>query len=90
MKEVGEALSAIFFGVLLLGILNNALNIIGVSSFTQTIVLGAIIVVATVISNILGILAAEWTLHAAINHQRYYFAHGTMLVTITPAFSARA
>ena len=41
-----------FFGVLLLGILNNALNIVGVSSFTQTIVLGAIIVVATVISNI--------------------------------------
>jgi ribose transport system permease protein len=41
-----------FFGVLLFGILNNALNIIGVSSFTQTIVLGAIIVVATVISNI--------------------------------------
>jgi ribose transport system permease protein len=41
-----------FFGVLLLGILNNALNIIGVSSFTQTIVLGAIIVIATVVSNI--------------------------------------
>jgi ribose transport system permease protein len=41
-----------FFGILLLGTLNNALNIIGVSSFTQTIVLGAIIVVATVISNI--------------------------------------
>jgi ribose transport system permease protein len=41
-----------FFGILLLGILNNALNIIGVSSFTQTIVLGAIIVIATVISNI--------------------------------------
>jgi ribose/xylose/arabinose/galactoside ABC-type transport system permease subunit len=41
-----------FFGVLLLGILNNALNIVGVSSFTQTIVLGAIIVAATVISNI--------------------------------------
>jgi ribose transport system permease protein len=41
-----------FFGVLLFGILNNALNIIGVSSFTQTIVLGAIIVIATVISNI--------------------------------------
>jgi ribose/xylose/arabinose/galactoside ABC-type transport system permease subunit len=41
-----------FFGVLLLGILNNALNIVGVSSFTQTIVLGAIIVIATVISNI--------------------------------------
>jgi len=41
-----------FFGVLLLGILNNSLNIIGVSSFVQTIVLGAIIVAATVISNI--------------------------------------
>lgn len=41
-----------FFGVLLFGILNNALNIIGVSSFIQTIVLGAIIVIATVVSNI--------------------------------------
>lgn len=41
-----------FFGVLLLGILYNAMNIIGVSSYLQTIVLGAIIVVATVISNI--------------------------------------
>jgi len=41
-----------FFGVLLLGILYNAMNIIGVSSYLQTIVLGAIIVIATVISNI--------------------------------------
>lgn len=41
-----------FFGVLLLGILNNALNVIGISSFVQTIFLGAIIVIATVISNI--------------------------------------
>jgi len=41
-----------FFGVLLLGILSNSLNIIGVSSFTQTIILGAIIVIATVVSNI--------------------------------------
>ncbi len=41
-----------FFGVILLGILNNALNIIGISSFVQTIVLGAIIVIATVVSNI--------------------------------------
>ena len=41
-----------FFGVLLFGILNNALNIIGVSSFIQTIVLGTIIVIATVVSNI--------------------------------------
>jgi ribose/xylose/arabinose/galactoside ABC-type transport system permease subunit len=41
-----------FFGVLLLGIMNNAMNIIGVSSYIQTIFLGAIIVIATVISNI--------------------------------------
>jgi ribose transport system permease protein len=41
-----------FFGVLLLGILYNAMNIIGVSAYLQTIVLGAIIVAATVISNI--------------------------------------
>ena len=41
-----------FFGVLLLGILYNAMNIIGVSSYTQTIVLGGIIVAATVVSNI--------------------------------------
>lgn len=41
-----------FFGVLLLGILINAMNIIGASSYLQTVVLGAIIVVATVISNI--------------------------------------
>jgi ribose/xylose/arabinose/galactoside ABC-type transport system permease subunit len=41
-----------FFGVLLLGILYNAMNIIGISSYLQTIVLGAIIVIATVISNI--------------------------------------
>lgn len=41
-----------FFGVLLLGILYNAMNIIGVNSYVQTIILGAIIVVATVVSNI--------------------------------------
>lgn len=41
-----------FFGVLLLGILYNAMNIIGVNSYVQTIILGAIIVIATVISNI--------------------------------------
>ena len=41
-----------FFGVLLLGILYNAMNIIGVSAYTQTIVLGGIIVIATVLSNI--------------------------------------
>lgn len=41
-----------FLGVLLLGIMYNAMNIIGVSSYMQTIFLGAIIVIATVISNI--------------------------------------
>jgi len=41
-----------FFGVMLIGILYNAMNIIGVSSNEQTVVLGAIIVFATVIANI--------------------------------------
>ena len=41
-----------FFGVVLLGFIYNAMNIIGVSSYVQTIVLGAIIVVATVISQL--------------------------------------
>ena len=41
-----------FLGVLLLGIMYNAMNIIGVSSYLQTIFLGAVIVIATVISNI--------------------------------------
>jgi len=41
-----------FFGVLLLGIIINAMNIIGATSYLQTVVLGAIIVVATVISNV--------------------------------------
>ncbi len=41
-----------FFGVLLLGVMYNAMNIIGVSSYLQTMFLGAIIVIATVISNI--------------------------------------
>ncbi len=39
-------------GVLLLGVMYNAMNIVGVSSYMQTIFLGAIIVIATVISNI--------------------------------------
>ncbi|GAG87568.1 unnamed protein product, partial [marine sediment metagenome] len=41
-----------FFGVFLIGILYNAMNIIGITTYVQTIVLGAIIVIATVISNI--------------------------------------
>lgn len=41
-----------FFGVVLLGVIYNAMNIVGVSSYFQTMVLGAIIVITTVISNI--------------------------------------
>lgn len=41
-----------FLGVLLLGIMYNAMNIVGVSSYLQTIFLGAIIVIATVVSNL--------------------------------------
>jgi len=41
-----------FFGVLLLGIVNNALNILGVDAFYQTVVLGVIIVTAVIFSNI--------------------------------------
>lgn len=41
-----------FFGVMLLGIMYNAMNIVGVPSYFQLVFLGAIIVIATVISNI--------------------------------------
>ena len=41
-----------FLGVLLLGIISNALNILGVSPFYQNMVLGSIIVIAVVVSNI--------------------------------------
>ncbi len=41
-----------FLGVLLLGIMYNAMNLVGVSSYMQTIFLGAVIVAATVIGNI--------------------------------------
>jgi len=40
-----------FLGVLLLGIISNALNILGVSPFYQNMVLGTIIVIAVVVSN---------------------------------------
>jgi ribose transport system permease protein len=46
------SLIGVFFGVVLLGVIYNAMNLIGVSSYFQTMVLGAIIVVTTVISNI--------------------------------------
>ena len=41
-----------FLGVLLLGIMSNSLNIIGVPSFFQNIILGLIIIVAVVISKL--------------------------------------
>lgn len=41
-----------FLGVILLGLVANAMNILNVSSYYQTVVLGAIIVLAVVISNI--------------------------------------
>jgi ribose transport system permease protein len=47
----GTVLGA-FFGVLLLGIVNNALNILGVDAFYQTVVLGVIIVIAVIFSNL--------------------------------------
>lgn len=39
-----------FLGILLLGIVQNALNILGVSTFSQYVVLGAIIVLSVIIS----------------------------------------
>ncbi|MEG2626309.1 MAG: hypothetical protein RR956_08605, partial [Christensenella sp.] len=47
----GTVLGALF-GVLLLGVVNNALNILGVDAFYQTVVLGVIIVAAVIFSNI--------------------------------------
>ena len=47
----GTVLGALF-GVLLLGIVNNALNILGVDAFYQTVVLGVIIVIAVIFSNL--------------------------------------
>jgi len=47
----GTVLGALL-GVLLLGIINNSLNLLGVNTFFQTIILGAIIVVAVVFSNL--------------------------------------
>jgi ribose/xylose/arabinose/galactoside ABC-type transport system permease subunit len=40
-----------FFGVLLLGVISNAMNILGISPFSQEVVLGSIIVLAVITSN---------------------------------------
>jgi ribose/xylose/arabinose/galactoside ABC-type transport system permease subunit len=42
----------IFLGVILLGLIRNSLNILGVSSFYQYVMLGVIIIVAVTLSNI--------------------------------------
>lgn len=42
----------VFLGVVLLGIMSNAMNILGVSSFYQTVISGVIIVVAVILSNL--------------------------------------
>jgi ribose transport system permease protein len=39
-------LAGVFFGVLLMGILNNGLNLVGVSTFVQRIVVGVVIIAA--------------------------------------------
>lgn len=44
--------SGAFLGCLLMGVINNAMNILKVPSYIQTIITGAIIVVAVVLSNI--------------------------------------
>ena len=41
-----------FLGVLLLGIISNAMNILGISPFSQDVILGSIIVTAVVLSNL--------------------------------------
>lgn len=48
---MGSMLNA-FYGVLILGMLSNSLNMIGVSSFMQTLVIGLVIVVAVVLDKV--------------------------------------
>ncbi len=43
-----------FFGVLILGLLSNALNMAGVSSFLQTLVVGLVILLAVVVDRLRG------------------------------------
>ena len=51
--------SGAFLGCLLMGVINNALNILKVPSYIQTIITGAIIVAAVVLSNINNIKRKE-------------------------------
>lgn len=41
-----------FFGALLIGVLNNAMNLLGIESYTQDIVLGAVILIAVVVDEL--------------------------------------
>lgn len=45
-------IQGIFLGVILLGLIRNSLNILGVSSFYQYVMLGVIIIIAVTLSNI--------------------------------------
>jgi ribose/xylose/arabinose/galactoside ABC-type transport system permease subunit len=43
---------ATFFGALLIGVLNNVMNLIGIESYTQDIVLGAVILLAVIVDEL--------------------------------------
>ncbi|MBD5655254.1 MAG: ABC transporter permease [Candidatus Eremiobacteraeota bacterium] len=43
---------ATFFGALLIGVLNNVMNLLGIESYTQDIVLGAVILVAVIVDEL--------------------------------------
>lgn len=45
-------ISGAFLGCLLMGVISNAMNILNISSYTQTVITGCIIVAAVVLSNI--------------------------------------
>jgi ribose transport system permease protein len=47
----GSMLNA-FFGVMILGVLSNSLNMIGVSSFMQTLIIGLVIVIAVIVDRL--------------------------------------
>lgn len=50
-KGAKGTVAGAFLGVILLGVISNALNILGVDPFFQTAVLGVIIVIAVIVSN---------------------------------------
>ncbi len=53
MFREGEAhVPGTFFGVLILGVLNNGLNMLGINSYVQSILTGAIIILAVLVSGL--------------------------------------